>query len=456
MSHILCITSGLTGILNASFELSNRLINAGHSCTLASPLDVASKVKLQGFNYLQLNPVNYDPAPEIKLQNSRRALLKIKRWLYKLSHSKSRREEALKALGMNDFMSKVEGENPELIIIDIELHEHIMTLVTSNYKVILLSQWFSLWNRKGLPSLTDSTIPGNGIKGSAVGLSVRWMQIVIYRWLIFMKKKILTVGTDRRSILHLYARRINFPLRYIRQNFWPGPFSYDVLPVISMTSKEMDFPHVERKNHTYVGPMVYEQRKNDGIRESDILKIVELLAEKKKNNKKLIYCSVSTFLPGDISFLKKVIKAFESREEWMLIIGLGGLLGSDLFSNLPANVHPFRQVPQLQVLAEADLSINHGGIHTINECVHFEVPMLIYSGKKSDQNGCAARMHYHGLGMMADKDVDSVEEIERKIEKVLSSKNIMFNLVNINICNGLYKKKNVILNLADSFLTKSI
>ena len=37
MAHILCMTTGLTGILNASFEVVRRLEKRGHRLTYACP-----------------------------------------------------------------------------------------------------------------------------------------------------------------------------------------------------------------------------------------------------------------------------------------------------------------------------------------------------------------------------------------------------------------------------------
>jgi len=148
---------------------------------------------------------------------------------------------------------------------------------------------------------------------------------------------------------------------------------------------------------------------------------------------------------GDTGFLRRLVQAVSGQEDWEVLISLGGklqwadLLPADNNSgkqagagdagaveaqaavqDLPANVHAFRYVPQLKVLAVADLSINHGGIHTIHECLHFGVPMLVYSGKRSDQPGCAARVHYHGIGLMADKDEDDSDAIQTKINAVIT------------------------------------
>jgi UDP:flavonoid glycosyltransferase YjiC (YdhE family) len=110
------------------------------------------------------------------------------------------------------------------------------------------------------------------------------------------------------------------------------------------------------------------------------------------------------------------------------MMSLGGLIDREQLGELPPNVYVYPWLPQLQILERADCSINHGGIHTINECIHFKVPMLVYSGKRSDQNGCAARVAYHQLGLIGDKDQDSVVQIREKIRKVLTDGEIRRNV----------------------------
>ena len=444
MGHILCITSGLTGILNASFEVVNRLQHAGHECTVASPLAVEEKVRAQGLPFLQLKPVNFEPALDVPAYKG--AIGKIKRLTHKFLHSKERREEALKALGMDKFMNQMDEINPDLVLIDIELHEHLMSLVKSKYKVVLLSQWFSTWKRKGLPPILEDTIPGVSFKGSRLGLNLEWLKLDIRRWKIFLKKKLSSGWTDRRSILQLYAKKIGFSKEYIPQNYWPGPFSYELLPVISMTIQDLDFSHDVRPNLQYVGAMVNANRK-------DVLSEAEASFDKlKKGGTRLIYCSVSTFKNGDLNFLRKLIEAVREHLEWNLIISLGGLIDKANLGELPSNVNVFKRVNQLQILSIADLSINHGGIHTINECIHFNVPMLIYSGKRSDQNGCAARVHHHGIGIMADKDVDTSKDIAEKIEAIFSNQSIYSKLIDFCQINLQYKTTNKLEKLVENLL----
>ena len=418
MAKIICITSGLTGILNASVEFVNRLQADGHELLYASPKNVGEMIEKQGIAFFQLPEILRQTTPE--LPSFHGPLRKLSRLIFKIKNARQLQEEALQNIIPHAFLKLLKLEKPDLLILDVELHEYILKAYSEEIPIILLSQWFSLWKRPGLPYLLQDTIPGKGWKGQDWAIELSWAMVRSKRWWTFFKQRMYTVGTDRRTLLLKLAKEAGFPLDYLKENNWPGPFTYGVIPVISMTAEELEFPHSIRPNLYYVGPMVAENRR-DLIESREVNeRLNDVFEQKRKSKAKLIYCSVSTLHQGDQLFIKKLITAVENRSDWLLIIGMGGLIEKAAFEKLPANVFAFSYVPQLSVLKEASFSINHGGIHTINECIHFQVPMLIYSGKRSDQNGCAARIAFHRLGIMADKDQDSSRTIETKIEKILN------------------------------------
>ncbi|MEM8908536.1 MAG: nucleotide disphospho-sugar-binding domain-containing protein [Bacteroidota bacterium] len=453
MAHILCITSGLTGILHASFEMVARMEAAGYRVTYASPREVGAKVKAQGFDYVQLHPLVSPLAPELAPISG--PFRKWKRWWTKFQQAPQRRQAGIAALHMEAFIQQVRQLKVDLLIIDVELHEHIMTAYTQKMPLLLLSQWFSLWKQPGLPPLVRDTLPGKGWAGTPFAIEWDWWRIKRQRWWMFQKQKWRSVATDRRSILLAYARQVGFPLAYLRDNYWPGPFTYSRLPVISITAEELEFPHDKRSNLYYVGPMVYAQRKSEKSDDVVQRQLTAIFLQCQKEQKALIYCSVSTFKQGDTTFLKKLIKAVTDQPKWILVLGMGGLLNRAMLGDIPNNVHPFSWVPQLEILAHTDCSINHGGIHTINECIHFQVPMLIYSGKRSDQNGCAARVAYHGLGIMADKDQDDVSNIRQKITQILSHPSFRERMHAMHRIYQAYQKDGRFLQLLARFLPSS-
>ena len=438
MAKIICVTTGLTGILNSSLELVSRLKAEGHEVEYAAPRSIGERLKAERIAFTQLPEILNDPSPIVP--EFKGAFKKFSRWIYKIKNKEQRIAEALKNTRPNEFEKMLEKKSPDLILIDIELHEYIFKAHQMQQRFVLLSQWFSLWRIKGLPYLLRDTIPGKGLKGSSLAIEWDWTKVNMKRTWTFIKKKVLSGGTDRRSTLKRLAKELSFPLDLIKENYWPGPFTYNDLPVWSMTALEMEFPHEPRPKLTYIGPMVFEKRKERNSLSNCNSSVEEILEYKNKIDGQLIYCNLSTLSKGDFSFLKKMIQVMKKRKKWVMIIAAGALAKNELFKSVPENVFLFEYVAQLKVLQKADLSINHGGIHTINECIHYEVPMLVYSGKKSDQNGCAARVDYHGLGVMRDKDKDGVMEMEESISRVLKDNSFKENLRRMNEKMERYRK----------------
>ena len=45
---------------------------------------------------------------------------------------------------------------------------------------------------------------------------------------------------------------------------------------------------------------------------------------------------------------------------------------------IPTNIHFFSRTPQLKVLENTDIFINHGGFGSVKESIEYSVPMLVY------------------------------------------------------------------------------
>jgi len=414
MAKIFLLTSGLTGILNASFEMARRLRAAGHEVMLGAPRPVAERVAAEGFSFVAFPEILIDPVPIPSETGGKLGHA----WL-RFYYRKARRAAALESYRAPEFRAAVTRLDPDLLLIDIELHEYIIAAHALGRNFALLSQWYSTWRRPGLPYLLTDTIPGAGRAGTRDAMEGHWDVVKQERRRMFAKMAFLSWRTDRRSILLALADECGFPRKYIRENWWPGVFTYADLPVVTMTPRELEFPHDARPGLHYVGPMVHETRKEETAISHGGRPLEELLTDAKTTGAKIILCTVSTLHAGDADFLRRLVAAVSPRRDWQLIVGLGGKLQPEALGGLPANVHTFAYVPQLRVLRAADLSVNHAGIHTIHECLHFGVPQLVYSGKRSDQPGCAARVHFHGVGLRADKDLDEAEDIRRKIDEVL-------------------------------------
>lgn len=433
MGRILIAITGQNGILNASLELARRLAADGHELHLAAPRPVGERITREGWAFTELPEIRMEPAelpplgkgPVDKLKGLMKRYLKRNRL----------QSEALENTRPFAFIKLLDEFAPDLTLIDIELHEYVFATYGHKRSFVLLSQWYSIWREAGLPYQLTDVIPGAGETGTSAAINAIWKKTEAQRAKMFARIARLSAGADRRSTLLRFAKESGVGAEQFSFPFWPGPIAYDEWPVLVMAPLEMEFPHNQKQNLHYVGPMVHTGRKeNPGISHRGE-RLEDIISRAEAGDKKIILVTVSTLHLGDADFLRRLVSAVILKTDWTIILGLGGKLTvKDLVAGgrspavrekaldriIPENVHAFTYVPQLRVLKGADLSINHGGIHTIHECLHFGVPMLVYSGKRSDQPGCAARVHYHEVGVKADKDVDSATDICTKIVEVLN------------------------------------
>jgi len=444
MKHIAIITTGLTGMLHASLEITSRLQSEGYQVTYLCPFDRKDEIEHVGIDYIQLPEIAFNfTKPHKGLTKNR--LQRILRFnvVEKEDYNFGKKE-----LNLTTYKEVLAKLKPDIVLVDRELPEIIFTAIDLKYEVFLLDQWYSNRHRKNVPPLQTMIQPNMGFSGSRVGILLAWIRLRIHVW-----KRILIdtlkLKNYRKIILKRYALEVGIKGKQLLNSHFPPLFLYTDLPILSLTNEALDFPGVPHQNVVHTGALIFEKRLEMAIEPQVMKRINTIIIRKKEEHKKLIYCSVSTLNSGDHYFLKKVIAAAKDLPKCLLIVSLGGKIDSADFSIVPENVYLFNWVPQLNILAASDCSINHGGIHTIQECIHFSVPMLVYSGKRYDQNGCAARVAFHKLGIIGDKDRDTTQEIVGKIEEVLTASAYKNNLLEMNRKYTLSKKRPF-----SSFITK--
>lgn len=409
MAHIVCITAGLTGIFNTSLGLVHQLQSAGHRVTYACPSDFCDRVTAQGLAYVQLDPTVWQATD-----------WPISRW-QKLRTLRSRQQKAIDELGVVRFVEVMRSLNPDLLIIHNEMHPHVMAAVVAQLPVVLLCGFLSLWKRPGLPPLHTSIVPGEGWRGRWLGLQWSWFRYGWTKWKEAQRDRWQQVGLDRLSVLRRYAKEIGYPY-YTQFGFrqWLQPQPYQPLPILNLNALELDFPHKPHPLMHYVGPLVHEHRQDAMVEPATHRALQTVFELCKQSGQPLVYCACSTFIKGDKTFLQRMIEAAAQRLDCQLVIGLGGQLTPEQLGPLPSNVRAFSWVPQLTMLKHADVAIINSGINSIKECIHFGVPMLAYSLRWSDQNGNAARVRYHGLGIAGSILHDDGEQMRSHLKTLLT------------------------------------
>jgi MGT family glycosyltransferase len=192
----------------------------------------------------------------------------------------------------------------------------------------------------------------------------------------------------------------------------------------------MELPHRPDDRIVYVGPMLEPDRVERPLADADARRLQALQQERAgqqggrtdEPGRPLVYCSLGTVWSANQRFLRLVLQVFDKRRDWNLVLSLGGADRQALdLGPIPPNALVLDWAPQMRILADADCFVTHGGVKSLSEAVHFEVPVVTYSTGFVDQDGNARRVAHHGLGVMGQADNVSAAGIEADVERTLGN-----------------------------------
>lgn len=199
---------------------------------------------------------------------------------------------------------------------------------------------------------------------------------------------------------------------------------FEHIPQIILLPKAFEFQPVEPLPFQhYVGFQFYERAEN-AENTPNYEEVIALLTRHQTLGKKIVYCSFGDvydlYEEEVLHFLNKLLTSFRGLEDVFLILSLKESVAKNLKIHIPANVGIFNFVPQLTVLSKADIFITHGGINSIKEAIHYQVPLLVYPVNPNwDQPGNSARVAYHQLGLRGDIKQVTGRELTEKITYLL-------------------------------------
>ncbi len=174
MARILAVTCGLPSVVYASIELARRLADVGHRLTFAGLPEVRALAEHHGFDFLPLEPSRYEQF----LDTDARAGL-----LARLRNLHRRREQARDSMAVDGFARAVRDVDPDLVLINGEMHEHIIAASAAGIPMALLNSFVSIWRQPGLPPPHCLVRPGVGWKGTRVGIALLWLALRVRKWL---------------------------------------------------------------------------------------------------------------------------------------------------------------------------------------------------------------------------------------------------------------------------------
>lgn len=320
-----------------------------------------------------------------------------------LAARRARVQAAITAFGAEDLRDRLQTLKPDIVLVDTELSAHAIIAAGARYPTALLASMFQSPPGLQAPPLHFRQSPGQGLKGSRVGIALAWTYYLLRKNLLHLRNAFRDWGADHPSALAALERREDTRIGRHRW-VWQMPFNLR-LPMLLMVPGPLDLPVKPRRDQTFVGPLILKERPPRPFDRS--------VLERFSSGQTKVLVAFGTILNTRDSLLKAVLAAARAHPTWEV---LGLVRQAESITDVPANVTLVPWAPQRDLLACANVAIIHAGVASVVECIEAEVPMLLYP-QVNDQQGNAARVAFHGLGRIGTAS-DTAETIARHIHEL--------------------------------------
>ncbi|MHA4740615.1 glycosyltransferase [Dyadobacter sp. MSC1_007] len=413
-----------------------------HYAVVAEPL--AELVSRQGHNAILTDSYRVGLGMESKFLFEKKKL--------------SGRWNTLKSIHRNDILSYRQSElfniietiNPAAILIDIFNSSDLLVLYSKYHqtiKLILINPMLSTYRVNGFPTVDQANwAEKNHIKD----LLMSEKRAIPLKMYITRPFDLLIYKAMKRQFETLVSAG-GFGEKHPLAEDRTCAMLFDHIPEIILAPVELEVSKDIRKfTQHYLGLGVDSNRVD-----SDIDVSFDEQFKKIRNHisagQKLIYCTFGTFYKGSdkalLDFLNRLIDSVESIDQIQTIFSVNGLVIQTLQfqRQIPDNVHFFTRVPQLEVLKYASVYVTHGGLGSVKESVHCEVPMLVYPlDPNYDQNGNGLKIEHHGLGLRGVFQYERSSDMKKKIEDLLTNEKYKSKINRLNkICASKYSDANL-------------
>ncbi|KMP26985.1 UDP-glucosyltransferase [Bacillus cereus] len=172
------------------------------------------------------------------------------------------------------------------------------------------------------------------------------------------------------------------------------------------------------RNNIFIGPSFSKRKTN-----------VEFPLELLKG-KKVIYISMGTLLEGLEPFFNTCIDAF-SDFDGIVVMAIGDRNDRSKIKKAPDNFIIASYVPQSEILSETDVFITHGGMNSVHDAIHYNVPFVIIPHNK-DQPMIAQRLTELEAAHRLLKENVNVRTLKEAVSDVLSNEKYKHGIRKLN------------------------
>ncbi|MFJ1104504.1 macrolide family glycosyltransferase [Bacillus sp. GX] len=172
------------------------------------------------------------------------------------------------------------------------------------------------------------------------------------------------------------------------------------------------------RNNIFIGPSISKRKTN-----------VEFPLELLKG-KKVIYISMGTLLEGLEPFFNTCIDAF-SDFDGIVVMAIGDRNDRSKIKKAPDNFIIASYVPQSEILSETNVFITHGGMNSVHDAIHYNVPFVIIPHDK-DQPMIAQRLTELEAAHRLLKENVNVRTLKEAVSDVLSNEKYKHGIRKLN------------------------
>lgn len=269
----------------------------------------------------------------------------------------------------------------------------------------------------GVPPYTCGIVPTPGL-ANAHAISDAWEQqeFAFKEYEKYSCEHEKRHGWSNRSLVRALSSATDFPLAVeLVSRYVPHDLNFRSIPEVIVHAQEFEFPRSLPLTAlgAYLGPCTTMQ---SGA-EIDI-----------PGTGPLIYCQLGTVDSqqddGALTSYKKILQIMVSKKNWRAIIVISSAkifnMMQSYSSQLGTRVLFTQWTDQASALEKADVMISNGGDSSVKEAILAGVPILAMP-RHFDQHGVAARIVFHGLGMVAYPS-ESEQSLGEKISSLIFDK----------------------------------
>jgi UDP:flavonoid glycosyltransferase YjiC (YdhE family) len=406
------------GHFHACFKLG-RILSNDHDVVFAGVEFFKDYMEGQGFMYYPLKTVPFG--------------MGFEQWINEQKKSKHIYLDTLKDRWTNSTFKSREAEllqlmhdlSPDYLFIDslqstdfIILYNYIRERHT---KFAFIQTMLSTTIQKDIPPINSLVLPDD-----KTGIEKSVKTFNLHRLKKIAKQKLKFFGMDDTAIRKKNIQQNNIPDKYISKHKTILGFSFQNITELVLAPIEFDFPGAAKAEYQYYIGFLPDFNRVE-VSDIEYFKIdSRIRKEISDTNASLVYCSFGSVKSEDTkavyNFLQKLINVVRNKN-YVLIVSTNSIHHKkEEFANLPNNVYMLKAAPQLEILSKADAFITHGGLNSIKESIYSGVPMLVYPlHNTTDTMGNSSRVVYHQLGLRGDLISDTEQEIDEKLQAVLTN-----------------------------------